>query len=190
MSRSLFYFFLGWHFLCILVYNVHSTARGYGQLEEVPGSGYFQHAERIANTVASLMPLRVFARCTGTATGYGFFAPQVGSSFVLEVSLLDGHGSVLATTRTPPLKQAHSHLRYHSLLNRMQHLLEGDMGDGAAVSLTLRQARALAHCLAQRIARHEWGIPMSGRIRCVVHSYAYRQRASVYQKEIDPLPTL
>lgn len=188
MNRSLFYFFLGWHFLCVLVYNVSSTVKGYRQLAEVPGSGYVHRAERITIAVNSWPPVRTFARYAGTATGYGFFAPQVGSSFLLEVSILDNRGTVQATTHAPLLKQAHSLLRYHSLLGRMQHLLADDTRNARDSSLTLRQARAIAHCLAQRTALQRWGATGYNRIRCEVYAYTHDHRVPIYRKDLDPLP--
>ncbi|GEM_PF-1650786 len=194
MYRGLFYFFFIWHLVCMLVYNVSSTVRGYHQLTEETGPG-FLHRLQHAGTVFTSWPVtRRFAQYAGTATGYGFFAPQVGSSFRLVVTALDAQGIKQTTVHTPQLKQPHSVLRYHSLLNRLQNLLQADDGSEEAATLSLRQARAIAHCLARRIAQLRWG-QIHHPIRCEVFVYdfpALRQhdavqrgyRISIYRKLI------
>jgi len=191
MNRGLFYFFLGCHLLSILAYNVHSTVRGYLQLSIGSGSGYLQRTESVAATVTSWLPIRIFAQCAGTATGYGFFAPQVGSSFRLDVSVLDPEGRVQATSYLPPLKQPHSLLRYHSLLSRMQQLANDSIPVAAVPSLKSRQIRAIAHCLAQRIALHLWRTPSGTPLRCEVSAFSNHYRVPIYQKELTiPSPIL
>lgn len=194
MHRSLFYFVLVWHLTCMLAYNVSSTVRGYRQLTEESGSGYFHCIQRAATALTSWSPIHRFSQYAGTATGYGFFAPQVGSSFLLKVTAVDTTDTAQATAHMPVLKQGHSVLRYHSLLNRMQNLLREDTGGGDESALPLRQARAIAHCLTQRIARQRWG-KTAYRTRCEIFVYDYpalRQldavprgrRLSIYQKTI------
>ncbi len=187
MDRGPFYLFLAWHFVCMLAYNVSSTAIGYRQLETGSGSGHALHMERIANAFTSFLPVRAFAQYAGTATGYGFFAPQVGSSFRLEVSVIDPSESLRTTLHAPSFAHTHSLLRYQSLLGRLQHLIT-DTPHNDRLSLPLRQARALAHCLAQRLALHHWG-PEARPIRCEVYVCHHNQRTSIYQKMIDLAPT-
>lgn len=194
MNRSLFYFVFVWHLTCMLAYNVSSTVRGYDQLTDETGSGYLHRIHHAATALKSWPPVHYFSQYAGTATGYGFFAPQVGSSFLLEVTAVDARGDNRATAHMPVLRQGHSVLRYHSLLNRMQNLISEDGSHNGESALPLRQARAIAHCLSQRIARQRWG-NMPHQLRCEVFVYDYpalRQpdavphgrRLSIYQKSI------
>ena len=142
------------------------------------------------------MPARFLAHAAGTATGYGFFAPQVGSSFQLEVSLLDASGVPRGTFSGVALKNAHSQLRYHSMINRMQYLLDdtADTESTAPPSLARRKARAIAHCVAIRLAQQRWR-KAPGQMRCDVYVYgtqSLRQhdvqrpyRVLVYRSDID-----
>ncbi len=169
--RSLYYLFVSWHFVCALAFNVCSTVQGYRHLQAaVPGSGCIHHLQRVAQLLAEWPIARTFAHYAGTATGYGFFAPQVGSSFQLEVTALDAHGEAVASTIQPMLKQGHSLLRYHSLLNRMQYLISGHSASFRSADLRQRQARAIAHCLSQRIARQWWGEGCHA-VRCRIYVY-------------------
>lgn len=196
MERGLFYFVLCLHFVCMLAYNLNSTLRGYHQLmEERTGPYYFQGIQRAAATITSSGATRYLARYAGTATGYGFFAPQVGSSFRLEVSVRDGLGVSRRVTAMPKFKHAHSQIRYSSLLNNhMQHLLHDDVAGMARPPLSNRRARAIAHCLAQRLAI--WGRRSSSTwVRCEVFVYGTPRlwprekqrpyRALVYRHDID-----
>lgn len=205
MRRGLFYFVICWHFTCMLTHNVGSTLRGYQQLTEPSGSGYLLHLQDYVTKFTTWPPARHFAGFAGTATGYGFFAPRVASSFQLEVTSIGDSSDVQAYAYGPALRHPHSHLRYHSLLSRLQHLLdEADGVDEDVVTLRKRQARAIAHCLSQRIARQRWGSTPHA-IRCTVYVYQHQplwqwpvappgQHLSVYQKEfaihLDHDPTI
>lgn len=172
MERGLFYFVLCLHFVCMLAYNLSSTLRGYHQLMgERTGPYYLQVIQRAAATITSSGTVRYPARYAGTATGYGFFAPQVGSSFRLEVSVPDGLGVSRRVTAMPAFKRAHSQIRYSSLLNNhMQHLLHDDTAGTAGPTLANRRARAIAHCLAQRLAPWSWRSSFT-QVRCEVFVY-------------------
>ncbi|MGK6353403.1 hypothetical protein [Parapedobacter sp. DT-150] len=197
MYRGLYYFFAVWHLGCMLVYNTSSTLQGYHLLTEGAGPGYLPGARHALAALTSWPAARSFACYAGTAAGYGFFAPQVGSSFQLEVAAMDACGAAHSTAQVPILKQAHSHLRYHSLLNRLQHLLGDSTGHRDTATLRYRQAQAITHCLAQHIARQRWG--GTRRIRCEVLVYhhpvlgshgAMQQgyRIPIYQKTINQPP--
>ena len=184
MNRSLFYFLLFWHVALMLAYSTESMLRGYHQLTGGTDSGELEGIQRAAGILTSLPLAQRVASYAGTATGYGFFAPRVGSSFLLEASSLDAHGIVHQTTVMPPFKQAHSLIRYHSLLSRLQYLLDDGHERPGGPTLRNRQARAIAHCLAQRIARHHRPNP-AGRLRCDVYVY---DTPRLWQVAVAPHP--
>lgn len=196
MDRGLFYFAISLHFACMLAYNLRSTLRGYSQLvEEQTDPYYLQVINRAATALTSSEITRCLARYAGTATGYGFFAPQVGSSFRLEVSVPDGLGISRRVTAMPAFQHAHSQIRYSSLLNNhMQHLLHDDTSGTPGPTLANRRAQAIAHCLAQRLAPWSWR-SSPGRLRCEVFVYStprlwpreqqHLYRTLVYHHDID-----
>lgn len=172
MHRGLFYFVLCWHFTNMLAYNVSSTIKGSRQLTGETAPGFLPGIQQAAAALTSFRPARMLAHAAGTATGYGFFAPQVGSSFQLHVSLVNAVGTPYGTIPGPALENAHSQLRYHSMLNRMQYLLDdtADTENTVTPSLARRKAQAIAHCVALRLARRRWREP-AGPLRCEVYVY-------------------
>lgn len=110
------------------------------------GSMVFHQRERSVD-----LPVwaKLFSQYTGTCTGYGFFGPRVGSAYVLEVDCYDGTGRLLARLSMPPLTHAEGQKRYHTFLDVFSALLEKAP---TANHARQRYARAVAQCLARRIA--------------------------------------
>ena len=58
-----------------------------------------------------------FMAHTGFDTGYGFFAPNVASDFVLMFDIQDSLGNTISKTAMPRFKQKESRIRYTSVFN-------------------------------------------------------------------------
>jgi hypothetical protein len=61
---------------------------------------------------------------TGFDTGYGFFAPNVASDFVLVFDIRDSSGNVITQCIMPRFKQKESTVRYTSLYNMFLDKIE------------------------------------------------------------------
>lgn len=171
MSRNLYYLVICCYFSCTLAHSLNSAARSYRMVHTGDtGSGFFQAVQHVTDPFMAFPFLDRLARYAGIVTGYGFFAPQVGSSFQLEVSALDSSGDVVARADHPVFSHAHNRLRFHSLLNRLQHVQSGHIS--AAGDWSIRQARALSHCIAQRMANRQWGTRYAT-LRCTVSVYQH-----------------
>lgn len=62
-------------------------------------------------------PVNVFIAYTGFDTGYGFFAPNVASDFVLTFEIRDSSGAVVAQQAMPQFRQKESVVRFTSVFN-------------------------------------------------------------------------
>lgn len=197
MSRSLYLVVLCCHFGCILAQGLAGALQSFGYVySDDTGSGMLNSVQSASHQLTAFPLFEALASYAGTATGYGFFAPQVGSSFQLQVSAVDSAGRPLAHTGPPHFSNPHNLLRFRSLLNRLQDVqpVHGSTVD----SWDVRQARALAHCMAQRIAKKQWGARYI-RLRCTVTVYHHGtlhsheeagspQRFIVYQRVIPLQP--
>lgn len=80
----------------------------------------------LSNAVVDFAPLSLFAAYTGFDTGYGFFAPNVASDFILLFELQDHNGNVLEERIMPEFKSKESMVRYTSVFNMfMDKVVDG-----------------------------------------------------------------
>ena len=68
-------------------------------------------------TVIQVTPVSAFLSYTGFDTGYGFFAPNVASDFVLMFDIQDSLGRTIHQCAMPRFKQKESTVRYTSMYN-------------------------------------------------------------------------
>ena len=123
MSRNLYFVVMSCYFGCTLVQGLNGALQSYRFVYgDDTCSGIFHTIQTATRQLTAFPLFAVVASYAGTDTGYGFFAPQVGSSFRLEVSAIDSAGRAVASIGRPLFSHPHSHLRFHSLLNRLQHI--------------------------------------------------------------------
>ncbi|MEN4759521.1 hypothetical protein ABEG63_04200 [Chryseobacterium sp. C39-AII1] len=72
------------------------------------------------NSVAGIQQYQAFA---GINAGYGFFAPNVASSYILKVSVYDKNKNLVKESYFPPFKSKEGLNRYHTLLGYFQDRL-------------------------------------------------------------------
>jgi hypothetical protein len=71
----------------------------------------------LSEDIIKLKPVNFFLSYTGFDTGYGFFAPNVASDFVLLFELKDKNGNVIENRIMPQFKNKESRVRYTSVFN-------------------------------------------------------------------------
>lgn len=71
-------------------------------------------------------PIHIFTSNTGFDTGYGFFAPNVASDFVLNFELRDKDGNIIEEKSTPAFKNKESLVRYTTVFNMFLDKISGD----------------------------------------------------------------
>ncbi|NIF03823.1 hypothetical protein F3J23_00040 [Chryseobacterium sp. Tr-659] len=74
-------------------------------------------AYRISEDITLFKPVSIFASYTGFDTGYGFYAPNVASDFVMIFELKDKNGNVLEEKTMPNFKSKESRVRYTTVFN-------------------------------------------------------------------------
>jgi len=74
-------------------------------------------AYELTEKVVHSAPVSLFLSYTGFDTGYGFFAPNVASDFVLMFELKDSMGNTLQQCIMPHFEQKESMVRYTSMFN-------------------------------------------------------------------------
>lgn len=71
----------------------------------------------LTEDIIKLKPVSFFLSYTGFDTGYGFFAPNVASDFILLFELKDQNGNVIENRIMPNFKNKESIVRYTSVFN-------------------------------------------------------------------------
>ncbi|MCW3161652.1 hypothetical protein [Chryseobacterium oryctis] len=72
------------------------------------------------NSIPGIQQYQAFA---GINAGYGFFAPNVASSYILKVSIYDKNKNLVKESYFPPFKSKEGLNRYHTLLGYFQDRL-------------------------------------------------------------------
>jgi hypothetical protein len=75
------------------------------------------YAFTLSEEIIKWEPVSAFLTYTGLDTGYGFFAPNVASDFILMFELKDKHGKVTQNRIMPNFKNKESIVRYTSVFN-------------------------------------------------------------------------
>ncbi len=141
------------HFSSILLHNACSMLANYQQVRVDGGGGrdLFPVLRFLQRTIAS-GPLSYYGYYSGTATGYGFFAPQVGSAFALHAAVYDAGGQLLQCVTRPAFRTREAALRYQGSLQLFNRLLPAPHLPPAEGERWQRFAKALAGCIALRMA--------------------------------------
>ncbi|CAI8711908.1 hypothetical protein [Chryseobacterium sp. IT-36CA2] len=74
-------------------------------------------AYSIAEDITQSKPVNIFTSYTGFDTGYGFYAPNVASDFVMSFELKDQNGNILEQKNLPYFKNKESRVRYTTVFN-------------------------------------------------------------------------
>jgi hypothetical protein len=74
--------------------------------------------------ITAFTPVSFFLAHTGFDTGYGFFAPNVASDFILMFDIKNAQGDAIEKTVMPQFKQKESRVRYTSMFNMFLDKLE------------------------------------------------------------------
>ncbi len=89
-------------------------------------------AYELTEAVVQSEPVSVFLSYTGFDTGYGFFAPNVASDFVLMFDLKDAQGNTLQQRIMPRFEQKESMVRYTSMFNMFLEKIKQEPKDSSS----------------------------------------------------------
>jgi hypothetical protein len=120
-QKILFSFILA-HLLIILVVCINATIGSYhttfplGKRKNLP-------LQRFRSAVSSILTLPVLSQYTATSgidAGYGFFAPNVASAYVLKFEIYNQSGKAIHSFYIPPFKSREGLIRYDTFLGAFQ----------------------------------------------------------------------
>lgn len=80
----------------------------------------------ISEDIIESEPVNIFTSYTGFDTGYGFFAPNVASDFVLNFELSDKEGNIIEERPMPAFENKESLVRYTTVFNMFLDKISGD----------------------------------------------------------------
>lgn len=101
----------------ILALGLKSTFDGYYGFYYEDGKYNKPWAYEATESIIKYLPVTVFITYTGFDTGYGFFAPNVASDFVLMFDIRDSLGQTIYQSAMPRFNQKESSVRYTSIYN-------------------------------------------------------------------------
>jgi hypothetical protein len=101
----------------VITLGLKSTFDGYYGFYYEEGEYKKPWAYTATESVIQSFPVNIFIAYTGFDTGYGFFAPNVASDFVLLFEIKDSLGQTIGQSAMPRFRQKESSVRYTSLYN-------------------------------------------------------------------------
>jgi hypothetical protein len=101
----------------VLILGLKSTFDGYYGFYYEEGKYIKPFAYKATETIIESPPFNFFIAYTGFDTGYGFFAPNVASDFILLFDIQDSLGHTIQQCAMPRFKQKESSVRYTSVYN-------------------------------------------------------------------------
>jgi hypothetical protein len=101
----------------VLTLGLKSTFDGYYGFYYEEGKYTKPFAYEATEAIIESPPVSLFIAYTGFDTGYGFFAPNVASDFVLLFDIQDSVGNTIQQCAMPRFKQKESSVRYTSVYN-------------------------------------------------------------------------
>src|SRR5690606_14839785 len=148
---------LGWvvgafHMSIVVLYNVvgfHQSTLVVARADTAGQSRFFDGLRRVGHLPA----IASYARLTGIATGYGFYAPHVASPYVIEVAARSGAMGKCDTLTRPKWAQGAGAVRYRAFTSTLRHLLPQKQRLYKTDTLDIRYTRVLARQAALGIAQ-------------------------------------
>lgn len=101
----------------VIIVGLKTTFDGYYGFYYEDGKYQKPFAYTLSESIIQCKPVSFFMMHTGFDTGYGFFAPNVASDFVLVFDIRDSAGQVISQSIMPQFRQKESAVRYTSLYN-------------------------------------------------------------------------
>lgn len=166
------------HFTVIILHNIVSMADG---LEAVYGNR--DKTESKSSVLPKLRELihykaiHYYSRVSGTETGFGFFAPQVGSQYLSFFRVYDANNKLIAEYDSPLLTQPESWHRYATFLDLFQSALGKDPDH-----LDQRYARAVLYSMGERLGLQ---IEEAYRVECLILVFRYPKLHSLQAQPLQ-----
>lgn len=151
--KSVFFIVVVFHLALILCVCIESSIDGYVSFYERKPTALVSTLQGVTGAVCGSEILGRYTTLAGIDAGYGFFAPNVASGYVLEFSSYDSLGTLLGRNRLPDFSHWESYVRYSTLLDAFQDKLSFKDGDKEEQQrITQRQLDAIMKSMSGRMA--------------------------------------
>ncbi|MFP3590482.1 hypothetical protein [Chryseobacterium sp. SIMBA_038] len=125
-NSKLFFIFSMVHIALILIVCTSSTIDSYEKSTSFVKNSFTDGLKDTKENIRefnSLPIIQEYQAFAGINAGYGFFAPNVASSYILKVSVYDKNKKLVKESYFPPFKSKEGLNRYHTLLGYFQDRL-------------------------------------------------------------------
>lgn len=137
------------HIGCIILFNTLSMQQSIKLLQTSANQSDTTDQTGRFDSLLLRPVFRWYTHLSGTECLYGFFAPKVGSQYVVQFKLYDRYKRLLTIRQGPHIQQAESIIRYSRLLDQCEAFLPHDQQGNERQQ---RYVSALLHNLAISIA--------------------------------------
>ncbi len=181
-KKVLFLIFLALHLLLILAVCVKSTIANYTGFYKVSPSEPVRQVMEAADAFSSLPGIYHYSVLAGVDAGYGFFAPNVASEYVLSFDCHGVDGTLLYRRGVPEFGQRESFTRYVTMLGAFQDKLVAIMEGGEdASSVQQRHLDAIVRSMAMNMLKKDSAV---SHIRATLYLYDFPSLAA--SRHIEP----
>jgi len=152
------YLFIGFffiHFLIILLVSINSSTDSYTTFYDVKKTGIYKVLLDVTAGIVNTPGISQYANCAGIDAGYGFFAPNVASEYVLEYQLYGKNKQMAGIRRLPGFKNKESIMRYSTMLGGFQDKLLAMNDTKKLKSIRIRYLDVLVKAMGRNILRDE-----------------------------------
>jgi hypothetical protein len=117
---------LAFTLLSIAFVNLRSTLLSYHSFYQTKEAADSNRLYTGLSFVENLRPYSLFLTYSGLETGYGFFAPNVASDFVVEFECLDSTGKVLKENASLLMRSKEGGLRLNTATSMFMYYIKPD----------------------------------------------------------------
>jgi len=152
------YLFIGFfftHFVIILLVSINSSTDSYTTFYDIKKTGIYKVMLDVTAGVVNTPGISQYANCAGIDAGYGFFAPNVASEYVLEYKLYSKNKQLAEIRRLPGFKNKESIMRYSTMLGGFQEKLLAINDTTKLKSLRIRYLDVLVKAMGRNILKDE-----------------------------------
>ncbi|WP_344849968.1 hypothetical protein [Pedobacter jeongneungensis] len=121
--NNLFLIFTAFHFFVIFMVCFKSLVHTINTTLITKNRDDKTKVENIIGSVLSTTAINFYGTYSGTINPYGYFAPNVASSYIIEFSCFNEKNKLVSKFILPPFKRVESVNRYSALLGNFQEIL-------------------------------------------------------------------
>lgn len=165
------------HFTIIILHNIVSMADGRDAVSgNTDKTGFRNSVLSSMRQIIHHKSIHHYSRLSGTETGFGFFAPQVGSQYLSLFHIYDYKDALIASHTLPLLKQQESLHRYATFLDLFQQALDKENDH-----IDQRYARAILYSMGERLGL---ALKNAQKVECQILVFRYPKLHGMQEKPL------